>query len=279
MIPGVRHLIVGLSIVFVLANHLQAASISIEPQKDAAMFLANPTNTGGGNTFFGTGRNQNGASRRALIQFDIDGNIPAGATINSVSLTLYLRAWSGSGTGGLFGNDRTVVLHELTNDWGDGTTVATTGGGGQGTASIAPGDVSWNNRYFSPSTPWATAGGDFEAASSASLVITSATALNDPVTWTGAGLVADAQAWLDTPADNNGWILLIPNDLTAPNSTLLEFHSKEAAADFRPVLNIDYTEAEPAAVPEPATWLLAASGLLFFGLARAGYRRRRGAAG
>src|SRR5262249_11852753 len=113
----------------------------------------------------------------------------------------------------------------------------------------------------------------FQASNSASLVITSATALDAPIAWTGAGLVADVQAWLDNTEPNYGWIMRIPNDQTTPNSTLLEFHSREAAQGLQPVLTVDYTVAETAAVPEPATWTLAAMGLLIVGMAAGRYRR------
>jgi len=239
----------------------------------------NPTNTAGGNEFILSGRNQNGQVRRGLIQFDIAGSgIPTGATINSVSLTLYLKSWSGLGSSQPFGNPRTVYLHPFTSEWGDGTTVAG-GGGGQGIASAANGDVSWNNRSFSTSPPtpplltWTTPGGDFLSTDSDSLIITNATAVGDAVNWTGSGLATDVQDWLDGAEDNYGWILLIPNDQTTPNNTLLEFYSREVAdAGLRPVLTIDFTAAE--AVPEPATWTFAATGLVLLGLVGARYRRR-----
>lgn len=142
---------IGFILTLILADQASAGMVSIGSEKDANMIQTNPTNTAGGNVFIGTGRNQNRATRRGLIQFDVS-SIPTGSTINSVTLTLYLRAWSGSGTGGLFGDPRNVFLHQVTSAWGNGTTVAP-GGGGQGTASAMDGDVSWNNRSFSTTPP------------------------------------------------------------------------------------------------------------------------------
>ncbi|MCE9552634.1 MAG: DNRLRE domain-containing protein [Planctomycetes bacterium] len=266
--------ILGLGIVLTVANHASAATISIGSEKDANMFQNNPTFTADGNEFILTGRNGSNQARRGLIQFDIaNSGIPTGATINSATLTLYLRSWSGLGMAAPFGDPRTVALREVTSAWGNGTTVATSGGGGQGIASAAPGDVSWNNRFHSPTTPWGAAGGDFAGSDSASLVITDTTALNAPVAWSGAGVVADVQGWLDNPLSNNGWIVRNSNDQVTTPGTLLEFYSKEVAnSALRPVLTIDFTAAE--AVPEPATWTLAIMGLGLLGLVGSRYRRR-----
>ena len=101
-------------------------------------------------------------------------------------------------------------------------------------------------------------------------------AVGNYFTWTGAGLAADVQAWVDGTKPNYGWLLLIPNDGAAPNNTLLEFYSRDAAevdAAFRPQLTIDFTAA--AAVPEPSTWMLAATGLVLSGLIAARYRGKK----
>lgn len=54
--------------------------------------------------------------RRGLIAFDIAGSVPAGATINSVSLMLNMsRTTSGP---------QNVGLHQVLSDWGEGTSAA-----------------------------------------------------------------------------------------------------------------------------------------------------------
>ena len=67
--------------------------VSIGASKDNTMFEANTGKSNGAGSYFFAGRtgiNNGGLLHRALIAFDIAGNIPAGATIDSVSLSLNL---------------------------------------------------------------------------------------------------------------------------------------------------------------------------------------------
>lgn len=249
-----------------------ADSVSIGPTKDTSMFSNNSTRTAGGYDVFYVGVNSSGDARRALVQFDVAGNVPAGSTITGAAVTLYLNDWSGQGG---FGDDRTIGLHRVTAAWGDGTTGSggSTGGGGQGVNSAADGDVSWTYRSWSttdPSPPhlaWSTAGGDYESTATSSLTISDSptpVTLDSAHTWSGAGLVADVQAWLDGSLVNNGWLV---RELENDTNLLLRFYSSEyATAGLRPVLEIEYTP-----LPEPASWLLLALGVG----AIAGVRRPR----
>lgn len=237
-------------------------SVSIGPSKDTSMFSNNPTRTAGGYDVFYVGNNSSGDTRRALVAFDVAGNVPAGSTITGAELTLYLNDWSGAGG---FGGDRTIGLHRATSAWGDGTTGSggSTGGGGQGTASAADGDVSWTYRSWSTTDPapphldWTTSGGDYEATASASLTISDTptpVTIDSPHTWSGPGMVADVQGWLDGTLDNDGWLV---RELENEVNLLIRFYSSEyASAGLRPVLKIDFVP-----VPEPATWILLALGL------------------
>jgi PEP-CTERM motif len=246
-----------------------AESVSIAPTKDTSMFSNNPTRTAGGYDVFYVGKNSSGDTRRALLEFDVAGNVPAGSTITGAALTLYLNDWSGSGG---FGADRTIGVHRTTSAWGDGTTGSggSTGGGGQGVDSAEDGDVSWTYRSWSTTDPtpphlaWSTAGGDYEAVASASLTISDSptpVTIDSPHTWSGAGLVSDVQAWLDGTLPNDGWLV---RELETDVNVLIRFYSSEyATAGLRPVLDIDYVP-----VPEPATWILLTAGLVAIGCAR-----------
>ena len=55
--------------------------------------------------------------RRGLIQFDVAGNVPAGATITGVQLTLFLGQVAGTDM-----TPRDIGLFALGADWGEGTT-------------------------------------------------------------------------------------------------------------------------------------------------------------
>jgi len=81
------------------------------------------------------------AIRRGLIAFDIAVQIPAGATITSVTLSMRM-------SGSIAGN-QTVELHRLLSDWGEGSSNAT-GQKGTGT-SAATNDVTWLNTFFNSS--------------------------------------------------------------------------------------------------------------------------------
>ena len=70
---------------------------------------------GAGNSFF-AGRTKDGPIRRGLIAFDVAAAIPAGATINSATLTLYM---SRTRT-----QNQTVSLHRILAAWGEGTSHA-----------------------------------------------------------------------------------------------------------------------------------------------------------
>lgn len=167
------------------------------------------------------------SKRRALIEFDIAGAVPAGATIESASLTLLM---SKTVTG-----PQQVGLHRALQEWGEGNSVA---GGEQGTGGpAADGDATWLHAIFDAggaSTFWGTPGGDFDAPASASTEIW----LPEFYTWESVQLAADVQAWLDDPSSNHGWLLKIGEG--SPSSK--RFNTREdATASNRPVLSITYS--------------------------------------
>jgi hypothetical protein len=229
-----------------------AAVVSLGALKDTTIFSESENTLGGGDVFVVGNNNATGPTgntRRGLIQFDIAGGIPSGATINSVTLMLHVDGGAASAA------DRTVAVHRLLADWGNGTSGAggAGGGGGQGVAA-ANDDVTWSFRSYSPSPPappllpWTIPGGDFAAGASASAIVTPTPAY---YSWSSSGLASDVQMWLDDPATNFGWILRGPE---TTKQSLLRFDSVDRAiAELRPELTIDYTP-----VPEPSALLLAA---------------------
>ena len=90
------------------------------------------------------------------MAFDIAGNIPNGATIDTVSLTLNMSKTQAQA--------ETVQLHRLLADWGEGTSDASANEG-SGTGAGA-GDATWIHTRFDSET-WQTPGGDFSTAVSA----------------------------------------------------------------------------------------------------------------
>ncbi|TPW11038.1 MAG: hypothetical protein FD129_1765, partial [bacterium] len=121
--------------------------------------------------------------------------------------------------------------------WGEGTSDAN-GTEANGT-SATTNDATWLHRFYS-TTFWSTAGGDFAAGASASTVV----GADAFYSWSGSGVVADLQAWIQSPSGNNGWVL-IGNE--AAITTARRFASRSYAADpaFRPSLRISYTVPPP----------------------------------
>lgn len=205
---------------------LAQQSASLVPVADTTLQEAFPDNNfGGGSTFTSGGRNMGGRAR-ALLKFDLATALPAGATILSATLSLTVTAANGPGS--------TFQLHRVLADWGEGSGSDFGGGTLGGT-----GEATWNNR-LGPGTPWATAGGDFVSAPSAS------TAINLPGQYTfgGSGMVSDLQMWLDQPGTNFGW-LLRSEDEPIPG-TIRRFAGRLDENNF-PVLQITFTV--PVVVP------------------------------
>jgi hypothetical protein len=236
---------------FALSSTGQAAQVTLGASKDATIFQDVTDNgSGAGNGLYAGGNNL-ASPRRALIAFDVAGNLPATATIQSVQLTLTMAMAPGGSSG-----NRTIELRTVLADWGEGATlfqnpagnsVAGQGGG----AAAAPGDVTWNSRFHgsAPATPWAPAGGAFAAAASASASI--APTVNVSYAWgTTPAMVSDVQNWLTTPSSNHGWLLLNATE-TAQNSFRAFYSRHVDDMALRPQLTITF-------VPEPRGLLLAA---------------------
>jgi hypothetical protein len=184
-----------------------------------------------GNHFF-AGETGMGELRRGVLAFDIAGNIPAGSTILGVTLSLNM-----SRTG--VDTARTVELHKLLADWGEGTSHAT-GDEGMG-APATPNDATWRHRFFD-TIFWTSEGGDFSATVSASQSVGAV----GVYTWSSSQMRADVQSWLDDPASNFGWLVL--GDESAI-STAKRFDTRESASP--PVLTIQFRPPGPRPTPTP----------------------------
>jgi hypothetical protein len=182
----------------------------------------------------------NAYRRRALVHFGVD-SIPAGSVIESVSLTMRMTKTIGGGYD--------FDLHRMLADWGEGSSNA--GGSGQG-AGAQPGDATWNYRFFGDSSSaWTTPGGDYSAAVSATQQVNGL----GSYTWSGAGLVADVQSWVDGTAPNYGWLLKANLDFLT--TTAKRWASSEATtASWRPTLVVTYT------VPAPGVVVVVGAGVL-----------------
>lgn len=244
---------------FVTAVALVAALIVVAPAgADLVVMGAAADNTlievpegnvsSGGSTGMFVGRNNQASNsrRRGAIMFDIAGSIPAGATINSVTLQL---SQSAANTGAA-----TISLHRLLVGWGEGSAFSS---GGQG-APAGPGDATWLHALYNTS-PWAAPGGDFDTSASTLAVVSDVGAYHWPST---TGLVDDVQGFLDTPGQNFGWALV--GDETASQTAKRFSTREEPLVELRPNLIVEYT-----LVPEPTSaMMLLLAGWLCIGCRR-----------
>jgi hypothetical protein len=217
-----------------VASSVSAAIINLTPSKDNTLYEYDPAegdhSNGAGFHFF-AGENGMGELRRGVLAFDIAGHIPAGSTILAVTLSMNMSRTA-------LDTARTVELHKLLADWGEGTSHAP-GEEGDG-APATPNDATWRHRFFD-TIFWTNQGGDFSATVSASQSV-------GPIgqyAWTSAQMVADVQSWLDTPGNNFGWLVLGDESTIA---TAKRFDSRESAS--APMLTIQYIPG-PRVLPTP----------------------------
>ena len=218
--------------------------VTLEPIKDNTLYETGTEalSNGAGPTVFAgrTGQGAGQSIRRALLAFDIFGNIPPGSTIGNVTLTLHMsKTISGA---------QTMSLQRVLTDWGEGTSNAGNGNqpetGGGGGALAATDDATWIHTFFDTSV-WTSPGGDFSGTISAS----QEGAGFGSYTWgPTADMRADVQSWLDQPGSNFGWILIGDE---ASRVTAKRFDSRESSVSVRPLLTVDFTTGGATPTPTP----------------------------
>jgi hypothetical protein len=226
------------------AERLSTSAV-LQATQDNTLF-ADPDgalSSGAGTALF-CGNNSQSNTRRTVLAFDVSGQLPVDATVDSVVLQLFVSSAPND-------TPQRIGVHRLLADWGEGTSVS---GGGAGAAST-PGDATWKHRFY-PGDFWATDGGDFSAVESAATIV----APEGRHVWSGAVLTADVQHWLEQPDQEFGWILL-GSETTA--STVRRFDSREIdVVENRPAL-IVYYSIDTTTI-QTTTW----------SVLKAGYRRR-----
>ncbi len=257
------HCLRAYCLVFLLSASRLAAAQSVELTPSKTNTLIQVTSSAGsaqlsngqGDIYVGR-TNQDGQGpatisiRRGLIAFDIADNVPAGATITGVTLTV-------EEIRGLNGNQFTS-LNRMYRDWGQGTSYFN---GGQGVPA-SNGDATWYYTFYNAADPatsptWTVPGGepgiDYSATASA-LVLDYTGDAFETLSWSSTAnplMVADVQAWLDSPATNFGWIILGSESI---GQTAKRYGGQNAAAygETPPQLTVQYAPRGPGAAA-PAT--------------------------
>lgn len=232
-------LISVLTLVLAAGGTSLADTVTLAPVRDNTLYedAAGSFSNGIGDHLF-AGSTARRSVRRALLGFDIATQVPAGATVTGVSLTLHVsRTITGS---------QAVALHRGLSEWGEGTSDAF-GEEGTGAAST-PNDATWIHTFFNTEF-WTTAGGDFAATPSATQNV------EGPgfYTWTSTPeLVADVQTWLDDPTTDFGWVVVGTEEPGAAK----RFDSREIDdASLRPTLVITFTlPGTEECGPDPRPW-------------------------
>jgi hypothetical protein len=225
-----------------------AGLMVLNPSKDGSIYSENDATNGTGSLFVGrTGELvQASAVRRSLIYFDVS-SIPAGSTINSVSLQLTV-AISANGVDGQDLTPDLLSLHRISTNWGES---ASRGGGNNG-ATADPNDATWNFSRFGNSA-WLNPGGDFESLPSGTVTLTRLPSNDRFTSYTitnQVGLVDDVQSWVNDGSSNFGWMMKYEDEIAIQKAR--GFWSRESTVvNERPTLTIEFT-----AVPEPSSYLL-----------------------
>jgi hypothetical protein len=220
---SIRCIVAALAITVGVARAARPDQVTIAPSQDNTLFedASGSLSDGAGPSLF-AGNNGQDLARRALLQFDVAGAVPAGARILSATLTIYVSNASTT-------TPRLFKLHRVLAAWGEGVSSTTSGSGAPATA----GDATWLHTFW-PDQLWGTPGGDFVATASDSLEIGGL----GYYACSGSGLASDLQAWLDDPASNHGW--LVKGDEVTLN-TAKRFDSRENdLAAQRPSLLVQY---------------------------------------
>ena len=182
------------------------------------MYL-NPERSGGLSANLWTGRSSNGSLKRCAVYFDIAANIPGEATITSAVLSISVdRAQANAGP-------TMVNIHRLNNDWGEGPSVYHGFGGGGGTQALTN-DMTFLHTFY-PTGIWTSAGGDYDASSSAGTLVSYPT-FNDFIPtpyWSSVQMIDDVQGWLDDPSSNFGWMVIGSLTINATAKRLISGNS------------------------------------------------------
>jgi|GEM_PF-3247901 len=221
------HQCLPILITLLLTSYIRCEEITLFPNQDTTLYEEALTNENGLGAHLFSGVNNGGDSRRALLSFDIAGNLPSDVLITRATLSMTVNRVAPPEVADTFG------LHPVTRSWEEGQVEANREGRGQPSTG---GGASWSS---SGNESWATAGGDFLEAASASVLI----GPTGTYAWESTDqLVADVQSWLVDPSTNFGWALV--GTEVAEQSAKRLLSSQNENESMRPALRLEFEIAE-----------------------------------
>lgn len=232
-------LVLSLYILDSFAQPVRADTVTLRPVADTSLSEPAP-DSNLGNTALTVGSTRFGARNRALIKFNPGTNIPPGAVISAVRLTMQVVKAPGAAANSNF------ELHRVLVNWGEGT------GGTPGPTRLTgnpaakTGEASWQARQ-APSTFWSVPGAsapdDFVETASGSAVSVRQGSFAFAST---PQMVADFQAWVNDPGTNFGWIVISQAEGTV--ETARRISSRETGSTA-PSLVVTFTATPPPTPP------------------------------
>lgn len=203
-------------------------TIELVPVADTTLFELNPDSNFGAEDQLIVGsvaRNAPHHRARLLLRFDLSA-IPPGAVVTNVSLQLTVLKENGGEPAA------SMALRPMLVSWTEGDRM-----GMQGTGA-SPGQSTWNSRAH-VEVPWSIPGGQADAEFSAAA--SSVVALDGPGVYRFPGtppLIDDVQAWVNTPTNNHGWIVLGTDESMVASARRVA--SRESVTG-RPRLTVGFT--------------------------------------
>ncbi len=219
----------------VWASPAEAAVANLTPVADTFINSGMTNNNAGKTAWFDAGTDGTGGVRRGLLRFDLS-TIPAGSTITSAVVQLTATKVPANGA-----VDSTFDLFRLLAGWNEGAKAGNNG------ATASTGEATWNDRMRGTGS-WTTPGAKKDAAGTASASVAVTSADNAKYSWSGSGLVADVQLWVDNPSQNFGWLLT--SRAEGSHRSVRGFASRESGGTTG-TLVVNYTTPAPPPPPPP----------------------------
>jgi len=206
-----------------------------------------PNNNAGATSWFDAGRDGVGGVRRGLFHFDLS-SIPAGSTITSAVVQLTVVKVPGAGP-----VNSTFDLFRLQAAWNEGNK------GGNNGSNASNGEATWNARMRGTAN-WTSPGAKSDAVATSSASAAVGSSFNARHSWSGAGMVADVQFWVDNPSQNFGWLLTSRSERSS--RSVRGFAARQSGASAG-TLVVNYTTPPPPNSPPSVSITSPADGASF----------------